>query len=688
MPRISQLTTEQPGSTSDIPLNVGSTTRRANVGQVVGAIFTSQGQIPYAASSGNSTFLNPPSSNAILSYSSASSAPTWIIGSSGQLFTVSSAGVTTVLAAPTSGAVLTYSTANTSVGPKWEIPTSGATLIASSISVPTWRAIGSSGQIFQTTGGSPAWVNTTAVLAETLGTAGDMLIRSTAGIVALAGPSSGAVLTFSTVDGTSRPLWSIPTSGSILIGSSIGAPAWSTVINTSPNTSKVGIGQIADADVVRLHIDATATSDASVMMLTMDSRASEIAATDFVGLHIVAGNSAGSTRVWGENIVIVKDTSAANSFVVGSEVSMSNNRTSAAQPLSSGSIMGYLASYIFSGNRGSAAYAVGGTFASWNNGIWIDGIEATSGRAIVLDDEVGGAGTGMAIGLDMALVGTFGTAAIRLGNADTISFLEGTGTTNINAISFSSGELVLNDGGRGSLNTRIEGTSANVFFLASTNNRIGMGTTAPDGRLHIFEGSAGTVAANAVADNLVIEDSSDAGLQFLCSSLRVEYILFGDQDNNAAGRILYDHSAAALSLWSEGVQRVQIGQGTSGGVTIGAPTGGVGAAGTLNTAGDIFKNSSAYTNPDYVLEHWATGKIERYINSKGAKEYVPLTLSEIEDKILKDYRLPGISTSPAGAFERSDIALAWIERLVTINIEQDKRIKSLEAKYASKCISN
>ena len=82
-PRISALSTEQPGSTSDLVVNVGSTTRRANVGQVVGAIFSSQGQIPYAASSGNSTFLNPPSSNAILSYSSGTSAPAWIIGSSG-----------------------------------------------------------------------------------------------------------------------------------------------------------------------------------------------------------------------------------------------------------------------------------------------------------------------------------------------------------------------------------------------------------------------------------------------------------------------------------------------------------------------------------------------------------------------------------------------------------------------------
>jgi len=162
MPRISQYSTEVPGSTSRLVGNVGSTTVGFDAGQLIGAIYTSQGQITYAASSKNSTFLNPPSSNAILSYSSGSSAPAWIIGSSGQLFTVSSAGVTTVLAAPTSGAVMVYSTANSSIGPRWEIPTSGALLTASSVAVPTWLAAGTSGQFLKTSTANntqPAWIS-------------------------------------------------------------------------------------------------------------------------------------------------------------------------------------------------------------------------------------------------------------------------------------------------------------------------------------------------------------------------------------------------------------------------------------------------------------------------------------------------------------------------------------------------
>ena len=122
MPRISALSTEVAASTSDVIANVGSTTRRLEVQQLLGAQFTSQGQLPYAAGADASTFLAPPTSGAVLTFSSASSVPAW------------------------------------------SIPTSGAVLVASSLGVPVWRTIGSSGNILQSTGGSPAWVNAAGVL--------------------------------------------------------------------------------------------------------------------------------------------------------------------------------------------------------------------------------------------------------------------------------------------------------------------------------------------------------------------------------------------------------------------------------------------------------------------------------------------------------------------------------------------
>ena len=217
MPRISQLSTEAPASTSDLVLNVGSTTRRANVQQILSVPVTAQGDMLFGDSSADSTRLAPPTSGAILAYSSASSAPSWSI--------------------PTSGAVLVASSVGT---PVWRAIGTSGQILESTGGTPTWVAnvdpstghittAGTSGQILQTTVGAAAWVNTTAVLAETLTAAGDMLIRSTAGVERLAQPTSGAVLTFSTVNGTSRALWSIPTSGAVLVASSVGTPVWRAI---------------------------------------------------------------------------------------------------------------------------------------------------------------------------------------------------------------------------------------------------------------------------------------------------------------------------------------------------------------------------------------------------------------------------------------------------------------------------
>ena len=234
MPRISQYTTELPGSTSRLIGNVGSTTAGFDAGQLLGAVFTSQGQLLYAGSSKNSTFLNPPSSNAILSYSSGSSAPTWIVGSPGQIFYVSSAGLTTILVVPTSGAVLVYSTVNTSVGPRWEIPTSGSLLGASSVGLPTWIALGTSGQVLESTGGRPTWVaypaDPTTGHITTAGTSGQVL-QTTAG--------AAAWINSTTIPGTIGS--TIGTSGQIL-QSTGGVATW--VTGTGTITTAGTSGQI------------------------------------------------------------------------------------------------------------------------------------------------------------------------------------------------------------------------------------------------------------------------------------------------------------------------------------------------------------------------------------------------------------------------------------------------------------
>lgn len=115
------------------------------------------------------------------------------------------------------------------------------------------------------------------------------------------------------------------------------------------------------------------------------------------------------------------------------------------------------------------------------------------------------------------------------------------------------------------------------------------------------------------------------------------------------------------------------------GVTVGAATGGHKGIGTMNFAGDIYKNNTAYTNPDFVLEYAFAGKIEKYAGREGAADYRGrLSLDELNEYIRRNYRLPNVSDEPMGAFARGDKALEKIEELTLDLLEIHKRVKRLE----------
>lgn len=116
----------------------------------------------------------------------------------------------------------------------------------------------------------------------------------------------------------------------------------------------------------------------------------------------------------------------------------------------------------------------------------------------------------------------------------------------------------------------------------------------------------------------------------------------------------------------------------AGGVQIGNPTGGDKGSGSINVSADIWKNNSAYANPDYVLEYWATGKIEKYIENPGARDYRSMTLEEVEVYVREHLHLPDISREPSGAFERGDAALLWLERIITYLIDHEHELAQIE----------
>jgi len=100
------------------------------------------------------------------------------------------------------------------------------------------------------------------------------------------------------------------------------------------------------------------------------------------------------------------------------------------------------------------------------------------------------------------------------------------------------------------------------------NSNVGIGDTSPIARLHVSNGDSGITSLALGSDELLVENSGDAGLTIATPNTSVGRISFGDPDNNNPGRIAYDHSIDDMYLYSGDSIRVTI-EGNTGDVGIG-----------------------------------------------------------------------------------------------------------------------
>lgn len=139
----------------------------------------------------------------------------------------------------------------------------------------------------------------------------------------------------------------------------------------------------------------------------------------------------------------------------------------------------------------------------------------------------------------------------------------------------------------------------------------------------------------------------------------------------AAGKsvILYNGSAQVRATLTQGFQ-------------LGAPTGGDEGAGTLNVAAGVYLNGTAYTNPDYVLEKWATGSIVKFAGKVGAANYGGLKpLAEVETAARESLHLDGFGQDAKNdLFSGSEALLARVEEGYLYLFDHEHRLTALEAR--------
>ncbi len=125
-------------------------------------------------------------------------------------------------------------------------------------------------------------------------------------------------------------------------------------------------------------------------------------------------------------------------------------------------------------------------------------------------------------------------------------------------ITIKSTELIINEES-GDLDFRVESNGdTHCLFVNAGTNKVGIKTSSPDGQLHIHTASAGTVSAGTAADELVLENSSDVGMAFLCPNDATASIHFGDPDNNNVGMLQYGHSTNDLTFTINAAERMRV----------------------------------------------------------------------------------------------------------------------------------
>lgn len=191
--------------------------------------------------------------------------------------------------------------------------------------------------------------------------------------------------------------------------------------------------------------------------------------------------------------------------------------------------------------------------------------------------------------------------------------------------------------------------------------------------------SEAKLTISASGDEMVRLDNSSATgnpyVSFYQSGTRRSFIQHADSNDSLI--LASEYGRIELKTDTAGTEVTRVTVYADGGTTFGFPTGASKGNGTINVSGDVYKNNSAYTNPDYALEAWRDGRITHHAHNPGAKNYRRLTLEEVEDHIRESLRLPGFTDKPAGMFARGDLLLEKIEELYTHLIDINKKVEAL-----------
>ncbi len=148
-------------------------------------------------------------------------------------------------------------------------------------------------------------------------------------------------------------------------------------------------------------------------------------------------------------------------------------------------------------------------------------------------------------GTDVALVFTGGDPTLSCGSGDFI--ISGA------SLEFDDSEGVTFGTGKDAT-IQYDGTDLNVNPDAVGSGRMAVlgnasvGILGTDGTLHVHTATAGNTTANVNADDLVVENSGHTGISILSGNTSVGSLYFGDDGDDLAGVVNYDHNTNIMNV--------------------------------------------------------------------------------------------------------------------------------------------
>ncbi|MGD8628488.1 MAG: hypothetical protein PVH52_05365, partial [bacterium] len=115
-----------------------------------------------------------------------------------------------------------------------------------------------------------------------------------------------------------------------------------------------------------------------------------------------------------------------------------------------------------------------------------------------------------------------------------------------------------------------DGDPLDVVYVDNS-GQVGVGTTTPERRLHVYDGSAGSATASSEAE-VVIEDDNDARINLLTPGDKTGGIEFGDPVDPSSGWLVYNNTDDRLKLGVNNADRLVIDNSGEVGIGTGGPS--------------------------------------------------------------------------------------------------------------------